>query len=87
MKKILLGFALGWTACRFWWNDTIEAADRIYEEQDPHVWDKDDEQIGEVADAFLKGANEAINIVVDLFSRMNKEQRDEILKNERDKDA
>lgn len=25
---LLIGFALGWAACRVWWDSTIEAADR-----------------------------------------------------------
>jgi len=28
MKAFICGVLVGWAACRFWWNETIESVDR-----------------------------------------------------------
>lgn len=38
MKAFIFGVLVGWTACRFWWDETIEAADREAEDYERRVF-------------------------------------------------
>lgn len=60
MLKFLVGVAVGWTACRFWWDETIEAADR---EQEFNPRDLSHEDLVE----------EGVNRVTDFLSSLDED--------------
>ena len=59
MVKFVAGLVIGWAACRLWWDDTIEAADREVEPIEP-------------LESFLRGANQGAREVIKILRELDK---------------